>query len=124
MKQLPLKNLLRRPGRTAALLIMVALLAFSMFGGSVVIRSLQNGLTSLEGRIGADVIVIPTTARSKINVKNILLDGTTGYFYMKSSWVDKVREVEGVEKVTAQLYLASQKADCCSISTQIIGFDP
>ena len=124
MKQLPLKNLLRRPGRTAALLIMVALLAFSMFGGSVVIRSLQNGLTSLEGRIGADVIVIPTIARSKINVKNILLDGTTGYFYMKSSWVDKVREVEGVEKVTAQLYLASQKADCCSISTQIIGFDP
>ena len=124
MKGLAFRNILRRSGRSIALLLMVALLAFSMFGGTVVISSLQNGLTSLEGRIGADVIVIPTTAKSKVDMKAILLDGTTGYFYMSRDYLEDVAAIEGVDKVSGQLYLASLRASCCSASVQVIGFDP
>ena len=124
MKGLAFRNILRRSGRSIALLLMVALLAFSMFGGTIVISSLQNGLTSLEGRIGADVIVIPTTAKSKVDMKAILLDGTTGYFYMSRDYLEDVAAIEGVDKVSGQLYLASLRASCCSASVQVIGFDP
>ena len=44
ISHLPIKNLLRRPGRTAALVLLTALLAASVFGGSVVVGSLRSGL--------------------------------------------------------------------------------
>ena len=121
---LPVKNLLRRPGRTAALVLLTALLAASVFGGSVVMGSLRNGLQSLEARLGADIIVMPAEAESRVSFKNMLLQGTTGAFYMDASVLDKVREAQGVEVAAPQTFLASLKADCCAIKVQIIGIDP
>jgi len=122
--QLPVKNMMRRPGRTAALVLLTAFLALSVFGGSVVVRSLQSGLESLEARLGADIIVMPATAESKVSFKNLLLQGTTGAFYMDASVLDQVREVEGVAIAAPQTFLASLKADCCAVKVQVIGIDP
>ena len=124
VRDLPLKNLLRKPGRTCALVVLTALLALSVFGGSLVVMSLQRGLESLESRLGADIIVVPSSAQSKVSFQNMLLQGTTGAFYMDSSNLDRVLEVEGVEKAAPQIFLASLKADCCSAKVQVIGFDP
>ena len=121
---LPIKNLLRRPGRTAALILLTALLAASVFGGSVVVGSLRSGLQSLEARLGADIIVMPSSAESKVSFKNLLLQGTTGAFYMDASVLDEVRGAQGVEIAAPQTFLASLKADCCAIKVQIIGIDP
>lgn len=121
---LALKNLIRRPGRTVALILLTALLALAAFGGSVVVRSLRQGLISLESRLGADIIVVPSSAQSKVSFQNMLLQGTTGAFYMSAENLARVREVEGVEVAAPQLFLASLKADCCSVKIQVIGFDP
>ncbi len=121
---LPLKNLLRRPGRTAALILLTALLAASVFGGSVVVGSLRSGLKSLEARLGADIIVMPAEAESKVSFKNLLLQGTTGAFYMSTSVLEEVRGAQGVAIAAPQTFLASLKADCCAIKVQIIGIDP
>ncbi len=121
---LPIKNLLRRPGRTTALILLTALLAASVFGGSVVVGSLRRGLESLEARLGADIIVMPSEAESKVSFKNMLLQGTTGAFYMDASVLDEVRGAQGVELAAPQTFLASLKADCCAIKVQIIGIDP
>ena len=48
----------------------------------------------------------------------------TGAFYMDASALEKALEVEGVEKAAPQTFLASLKADCCSIKIQLIGIDP
>ena len=124
MRQLPLKNLLGRPGRTAALVLLTAFLALSVFGGSVVVRSLRSGLDSLQARLGADIIVLPASAESKVSFKDLLLQGTAGAFYMDASALDRVREVEGVEIAAPQTFLASLKADCCAVKVQVIGNDP
>jgi len=121
---LPVKNLVRRPGRTAALALLTAFLALSVFGGSLVVLSLQNGLNSLESRLGADIIVLPSSAQSKVSFEKLLLQGTTGAFYMDASALERVREVEGVEIAAPQTFLASLKADCCSVRIQVIGIDP
>ena len=118
------KNLTRRPGRTAALVILTALLSLSVFGGTVVVHSLRQGLSSLESRLGADIIVVPSSAQSKVSFQNMLLQGTTGAFYMDAQNLERVREVEGVEVAAPQVFLASLKADCCSVKIQVIGFDP
>ena len=124
IKKLSLRNLIKKPLRTTALLFIVAFLVFSMFGGAVVVTSLHNGMNSLEARLGADVIVVPYSAKSKTNLESILLQGTPGYFYMNKSYLDTIAEIDSVEKVSAQYFLASAKAGCCSMAVQIIGFDP
>ena len=124
IRKLPFTNLRRKPGRTAALILLTAFLAMSVFGGSMVVMSLRNGLKSLESRLGADIIVVPSSAQSKVSFKNMLLTGTTGAFYMSGDNLARTLEVEGVEKASPQVFLSSLKADCCSIRIQVIGFDP
>ena len=124
IRKLPFINLIRKPGRTAALVLLTAFLALSLFGGSLIVMSLQQGLHSLESRLGADIIVVPSSAQSKVSFKNMLLQGTTGAFYMSRDNLDRTLEVEGVEKAAPQIFLSSLKADCCSIKIQVIGFDP
>ena len=124
IRKIPFTNLIRRPGRTAALVLLTAFLAFSVFGGSLVVMSLKRGLNSLESRLGADIIVVPSSAQSKTSFKNMLLQGTTGAFYMSDDNLTRTLEVEGVETAAPQVFLASLKADCCSIRIQVIGFDP
>ncbi|MBR2175499.1 MAG: ABC transporter permease [Clostridia bacterium] len=121
---LPFKNIRHKPSRTAALAVIVFLMAFTLLGGTLSVLSLQRGLAALETRLGADIIVVPDTAKSKMNLENIVLQGIPGYFYMDKECVDKIAQVEGVEQVSAQYYLASVSSGCCSMPVQIIGFDP
>lgn len=121
---LPLRNLLRRRARSAALLVITAFLALSAFGGSLAVLSLQNGLNSLEARLGADIIVVPYEATTQTSIESIILQGKPGYFYMDSDKYDKIKSLDGVGQISAQFYLASTKAGCCSFPIQIIGFDP
>lgn len=121
---LPFKNLSRRPGRTAALVLLTAFIAFSVLGGSIVVSSLRRGLNSLEDRLGADIIVLPASAQSKVSFEKLFLQGTTGAFYMDASVLDEVLEAPGVAAAAPQTFLASLKADCCSVKIQVIGFDP
>lgn len=124
LRKLPANNLKRNAGRTVLLVVLVALLSFMVFGGSVVVTSLQNGLSSLEARLGADIIVVPRTAKSTTDLESIVLEGTPGYFYMDDAIVDKVAARNGVERVSPQYYLATVKAGCCSMPVQVVGIDP
>lgn len=123
-RQLARRNLSRKPVRTAAMILLAAFLSFSVFAGSMIVLSLQNGLKSYESRLGADIVVVPYEARSHGTLESILLQGIPGYFYMDETYLDKVRAISGVESASPQFYLASASAGCCSVAVQIIGFDP
>ena len=122
---LSFRNIIKKPVRSAALIIIAAFLAFSAFGGSVMVMSLSGGLNSLSARLGADIVVVPYSATSKVSYDSIIIQGQPGQFYMDSKYYDEIKEeISGIEKITAQFYLASAKASCCSSRLQIIGFDP
>lgn len=118
------KNLRRKPARTAAMILIAAFLTFSVFAGSVIIASLQNGLKSYEARLGADIVAVPYEARSKGEFESILLQGIPGMFYMDAADYEKICRIDGVETAAPQFYLASASAGCCSVAVQVIGFDP
>lgn len=122
---LSFRNIIKKPVRSAALIIIAAFLAFSAFGGSVMVMSLSEGLNSLSARLGADIVVVPYSATSKVSYDSIIIQGQPGQFYMDSKYYDEIKEeISGIEKITTQFYLASAKASCCSSRLQIIGFDP
>ena len=121
---LAIKNFKRRPGRTAAMILLAGLLSFSVFGGSLAVFSLRRGLKSYQSRLGADVVAVPNQATSHGTLESILLQGIPGYFYMDAACLEKIRGMDGVKAATPQFFLASAKAGCCSAPVQIIGFDP
>lgn len=122
--QLAYKNVVNRPMRTAALVILLAFLSFTAFAETVVVAALQKGFTSLEDRLGADIMVVPYEAATKSSLESIVLQGNTGYFYMSGDVADKIAALDGIGRITAQYYLASASSSCCSIPVEIIGFDP
>ena len=121
--KLPLKNIISYKKRTIGLILILVILTMSLFGGSIFIKSLNNGLDSLNERLGADIIVLPKDAESEVDLQNLLLQGTPGYFYMDKSILKDLESIEGVDRISAQYFLVSANADCCSVKVQIIGFD-
>ena len=124
MISLSYKNLKKKPGRTIALILLSAFLCFAALAGSLFITGLKSGLNSLETRLGADIMVVPSEAASKSKLEDMVLQGNPGYFYMSMDKVDKIASIEGVGQISTQFYLATSTASCCSTSVQIIGFDP
>ena len=121
---LPVLNLLGKKGRSAALFSFALLLSCAIFGGALILTSLRRGLHSLELRLGADIVVVPYEARTKVSADTILNQGNRTYFYMSKANIDKVAHIEGVAQVSPQIYMCSMNAGCCSVSLQLIGFDP
>lgn len=119
-----IKNISRRPVRTVLMCMIVFILSFSAFLGGYLILSLQNGLEGYRARLGADIVVVPSAAQGHGTVDNVLLQGITGNYYIPAGSLEKLESIEGIEKKTAQFYLTSAKASCCSSRVQIIGFDP
>lgn len=124
LRRLPFANLRGNPARTAGLVLLSALLSFALFAGMLSVASLQNGLESLAARLGTDILVAPDEATVHTNLKETILNGVPGQFYMDKSHLDEVAHVEGVEAVSPQYYLATLEASCCTIPIQVIGFDP
>ena len=122
--KLALKIIKANPGRSALLIIICAFLATAVFGGSVFIDSIANGLNSYQTRLGADIIVIPKEIEERGSFEGILIQGIPDTFYMDSTILDGVRGTEGIEYASPQFFLATAAASCCDSPVQIIGFDP
>lgn len=117
-----LQNLRRRPYRTVTLIVLISALAFVLFGGSILSSSLLRGLDSMSKRLGADIMVVPEGYEQK--VQGVLLRGEPSTFYLNGAIADKLTGLDGIEQISAQLFVASLSAECCSVPVQIIGFDP
>ncbi len=115
-------NLKRKPFRTFTLILVVAILSFVLFGGSILSFSMKRGLSSVEERLGADLIVVPLGHEQE--QESILLTGEPSYFYFNREIVNKLKEADGIKELSTQFYLTSLSAACCSFPVQIIGFDP
>lgn len=124
MKSIAVKNIKGRPARSIILVVISMLLTFAIFGGTMVISSLDSGLSALENRLGADIMVVPFEATTQKKFDDIVLQNAPGYFYMDNARVQQVLEREGIAQASEQFFLASASASCCSVAVQIIGYDP
>ena len=121
-KYIALSNLKKKPFRTAAMLAIIALSAAVLLGSLILSASLRGGISGIQSRLGADLMIIPEGAQQEL--EGILLYGSPNYFYMDKNIEEIVRGVDGVEAASGQTYLASVSESCCDFPVQIIGFDP
>ncbi|MDR2740463.1 MAG: ABC transporter permease [Treponema sp.] len=121
-RALSLKNLKARPVRTACLAAVVTILAFTLFGGSILTLNLRQGLTVMTKRFGADLMVVP--AGSSEEAQSILLRGGAGYFYFDAGITGKIAGTEGIACASPQFFLTSLSTECCDAAVQLIAYDP
>ena len=91
---------------------------------ALVVRGAENSLHLAIDRLGADILVVPQGAESK--VENALLMSTPISVWMPKNVLTKIAAIPGVEVVSPQLYLSSlHSASCCSVSDMfLVAYDP
>ncbi|MDR3115926.1 MAG: ABC transporter permease [Treponema sp.] len=119
---LSVENLRAKPVRTACLVVVVGVLAFILFGGSLIVLNLRQGLATMTKRFGADLMVVPAGAGEK--AQSVLLNGGRGYFYFDAGVADRVAKTEGIACASPQFFLASLATECCDEAVQLIAYDP
>ena len=117
------RNLRRRPTRTAILVAAIGLLVCVLVFALSFVRRVESSIRTASDRLGADVIVVPTGSRGA--AEDVLLDNAVKTFYMDRSVADRVRALKGVARVTTQTYLATIPGGCCDVpATIVVAFDP
>lgn len=121
--RLALENLRRKPFRTYALAVAVAIAAGAVFATSTVMWGVERSLHRGFSKFGADLLVVPHNAL--VNMKAALLTGEPSTFYMGQSVMREVQAVAGIDKVTPQIFLTTADGAHCSIGNAfLVGYDP
>ncbi len=119
--KLAVENIRKKPFRSFVFIFLILLFSFAILTGTVLSTSLSAGVSSLSDRLGADVMVVP--AGYETDIDSILLSGRPSNFYLPITAMDKLKNIEGIEKMSPQTYIATLSASCCSYPVQIVGID-
>ncbi|MDR0852164.1 MAG: ABC transporter permease [Clostridiales Family XIII bacterium] len=115
-------NLLHRRYRTLCLVILVAWITLIMAIGSVLGTGLLNGVHTTQERLGADAIVVPRNASR--DLEGALLTGVPSTFYIDGNYTADLQLIDGVEKLSPQIYVSTFKSEHCAAQVQVIGYEP
>jgi len=113
LSTLAIKNIKRKKFRTGILAFSITLIvAVLVFGFSFIIN-VTLGIKRTSERLGSDLIVVPVGARGY--AEEVLLESKVKSFYMDKDIVNRVKNVEGVNRVTYQTYLTTIQGLCCDV---------
>lgn len=116
-------NLRRKVVRTILLLLVAALVSGTLLSATVFIFGMQNALKIGTYRLGADVLVVP--AKNEEQARTALLAGKPTSFYMERSVLERIRQVEGVQVASPQIFIEPSSFTCCySVDVFLVAFDP
>lgn len=115
---LAVRNLRRRPLRTgilvAALSLIVAALVFSL---SFVLR-VDASIRLTAERLGADLLIVPEGARGA--AEDVLVESRARSFYMDKSLIERIRAIDGIDRLSYQTYLVTLTGLCCSVPESMV----
>ncbi|MDR2161453.1 MAG: FtsX-like permease family protein [Desulfovibrio sp.] len=115
-------NLLRKPFRTWLMIGGMVLACATLFLAVTLSKGIQDTLRTSRERLGADIVAVPAEARDA--ALSALISGDPTTFYMPASLEDRVRQVPGVGRTCAQVFLRSLDAACCVAPVALVGYDP
>jgi len=115
---LALRNVHRKPLRTAILVVAIGLLVFMLIFALSFVRRVQTGINVTSQRLGADLLILPMGTRGL--AAEVLLESSAKSFYMERNLIDRVREVEGVALLSPQTYLVTIQGLCCDVPEALI----
>lgn len=113
--------------RSGLIVAFIMLLAGLMLSSTLVLRGMESGLRTGMERLGADIIVVPYHGFEPIVAKGALLtsEPVSGH-WMRADNLDRIAQVEGVERVSPQIYLQPVTGTpfCSAEELYMVAFDP
>ncbi len=121
---LALKNIRGSGFRSLAIFLAVMGVAGLLLATTLVIAGVRYSLDSGLQRLGADILVVPVGAETKI--ETALLMGKPTTIFMPRDNLQKIAGIAGVDAVSPQVFLSSMyDSPCCSVSEMfIVVYDP
>ncbi|MBW9158196.1 ABC transporter permease [Clostridium tagluense] len=117
-----LQNIKHRAFRNGFMIFFVFLQTFALFFSTMLMMNMERGIINTTERMGAEVIVVPN--KNSKELQESLFMGKPCTIYFDRQWVNKLKGVKGVNKISPQLYLATLEAACCEAAVQLIAIDP
>ena len=117
------RNLKRKYLRTlilvAAIWLFVSVLVFAVS----FVQRVNASIRITTDRLGADLIVVPKGSRGA--AEDVLLENKVKSFYMdKDVVLQKLKAIDGIDKMTYQTYLVSLGGLCCDVpDTVVVAFN-
>ncbi len=121
---LALRNIAGNAFRSWVVALCALLVASLALITTLIMRGAEKSLILAIDRLGADILVVPEGTVTK--VESALLMGHPTQVWMPTENLEKISAVEGVAKVSPQLYLNTlTNASCCSVEDMfLIVYDP
>jgi putative ABC transport system permease protein len=124
LTRLALQNLGRRTGRTALLLMAVAICTGAIFTGVVLLRSIQSSMAVGFTRLGADMLVVPQGTLT--NITAALLTAEPTELTLDNTMLGRLSSLKGIRRVAPQLVFRTEASGYGPTDepVDIIAFDP
>ena len=122
LRRVPLLNIRAHPIRSLVIAILALAQAACVFGGFVLVDAMRSELSLAERRLGADLVVYPTTCLNQVEKKRLLMLGTPVNCHQPRSVLARMSANEDIAAVSYQLYVSETLAD--GTSRWIVGFEP
>ncbi len=116
----PFRNLRTHPFRTIILSILIIAQASCVLGGLMMTQSIKNEISRAEARLGADILVYPAAAMSKISSKSLLMQGSPIEIWKDRSILSRMDACDDIAQVTYQIYIRDITGEA---PVWIVGFD-
>jgi putative ABC transport system permease protein len=117
-----LRNLKRKPLRTAILIAAIAILVAALVFAISFVSRVSSSVRLASERLGADILVVPAGSRGA--AEDVLLENKAKSFYMNRNVLDKLKTIKGIEQLTHQTYLATIIGKCCDVpETVVVAFN-
>ena len=117
------KDLFSQRFISGVLFLLFFFVSVAVFAGNIFETGAVNGTELTKKRLGSDVIIVPSEYGN--DVQSSLFEGKACTVNMDSDWQQKLSEIQGVKKISAERYIATLNAECCSAGgIQMIAYDP
>ena len=122
LRRVPLMTIRAHPVRSIIIAVLALAQAACVFGGFILVGAMRAELTLAERRLGADLVVYPTTCLNQVEKKRLLMLGTPVGCHQPRSALARMSSNEDIAAVSYQLYVSETLAD--GSTRWIVGFEP
>ena len=122
LRLVPVKNIRAHPVRAAIILVLTLAQAACVFVGLVALDGMRAQLSLAERRLGADLVVYPTTCLNQVDKRQLSMLGTPAQCDQPRAALSRMDSNEDISAVTVQLAIADTQPDGTPL--WIVGYDP
>lgn len=121
-----MRNIAGNAFRSGAVLLCAALVAGLALSATLVVRGAEDQLENTLERLGADIIVIPWGTMRTEDMQGARLLSMAIEEWMPRSYIYQLGAVEGVDRMTPQLYLTTVKFPAYSTRPEVyvVAYEP